>query len=581
MQLCWTVFAAALLASTTNAYDNVFDPKLDELIEEWLETDHVPGMSVAVLRNGTLQSKGYGFSILPNVPATADTLYFTGSTTKAFVAATAAHMILNGSQDSDVKWTTPLAKLLPGDFVLADEYATAHVTLEDALSHRSGLPGHEVSYGWTHDASALENVRLMRHLPLTAELRTQWQYNNLMYDAVGVVLERLSGMALESLLRKWLWRPLGMQSTTMSIAQAAKTVDHAGDPRLARGYFWKGEYYIPESYVDLRGIEAAGATISSVQDYALWLQAILCTDNDSSPVTPQIVREVTSPRFVIPPAEGSPSTGLTSYALGWEIKQVGPHPMISHSGGLPGFVTWVYMLPHQNLGFVSMENSRGATVGIGPKVFAEVLRRLDLAAAADALSQSQSQTSAPDAGQVPRLRKRPLPGTVEEYLGVYFHPGYGPLNVSLGSQDLYAPDPPQVPIGPGAKKPGELRIHLASRLWPFTLSTEHDSLAVFRVTVGMRHGGVNHTTHACGHSDTHSRCRYESAWEVSSRGRAIFERNLDGRVDRVGVQLEPAMGGGGWRESMIWFDRVEESEGFLRGEAMGDLRNGRGSFFVR
>lgn len=496
-------------------------------------------------------------------------------------------MISNDSKGRGVKWTTPLSELLPGDFVLADEYATAHVTLEDALSHRAGLPGHEASYGWTHEASAVDNVRLMRHLPLTAELRTRWQYNNMMYNAVGVLLERLSGMALESLLSKWLWQPLGMQSTTMSIIQAAKTDDHAGNPRLARGYFWKAGYYIPECYVDLRGIEAAAATISSVQDYALWLKAILSTYstvNSSSPVTPQIVREVTSSRFVIP-AEGLPTAGVTSYALGWETRQVGTHTVIFHSGGLPGFVTWVYMLPQKNLGFISMENGRGPTAGIGPKVFAEILRRLELATTTevdDTFSQSQVQTltsSAADTGspteEVAGRRKQSLPGTVEEYLGLYFHPGYGAINVSLGarepSENLYPSETPadrQVRFRTGPEQPwrlDELRINITSRLWPFTLKTEHESLAVFRVTMEMQHGSVNHTSHACGRPTAyfpHRRqldCRYEYAWEVINQGRAIFEKDIYGAIDRLGVQLEPAMAkpGGDWRDSMIWFEKTD------------------------
>lgn len=60
MALCWAVLALVLPACTTNAYlkpSNVFDLEFDTLIEEWLETDHVPGMSVALLHNGSLQSK--------------------------------------------------------------------------------------------------------------------------------------------------------------------------------------------------------------------------------------------------------------------------------------------------------------------------------------------------------------------------------------------------------------------------------------------------------------------------------------------------------------------------------------------
>lgn len=49
----------------------------------------------------------------------------------------------------NIKWTTPIADVLRDDFVLTDEYATSHMSIEDALSHRSGLAAHDVSYGWS------------------------------------------------------------------------------------------------------------------------------------------------------------------------------------------------------------------------------------------------------------------------------------------------------------------------------------------------------------------------------------------------------------------------------------------------
>ena len=45
----------------------------------------------------------------------------------------------------DIKWTTRISNLISNDFVLPDYYATTHTTLEDALSHRSGMPRHEWS----------------------------------------------------------------------------------------------------------------------------------------------------------------------------------------------------------------------------------------------------------------------------------------------------------------------------------------------------------------------------------------------------------------------------------------------------
>lgn len=78
-------------------------------------------------------------------------------------------------------WTTPIAGLIPDDFVLLDDWATAHLTLEDALSHRTGLPRHDKAS--THriaaenrTATVRDGVRFLRYLPLNAAPRTKWQY---------------------------------------------------------------------------------------------------------------------------------------------------------------------------------------------------------------------------------------------------------------------------------------------------------------------------------------------------------------------------------------------------------------------
>ncbi|CZT15105.1 uncharacterized protein RCC_01003 [Ramularia collo-cygni] len=126
-------------------------------------------MGLAIVDGDNVTTKGYGFAKPPNVAATADTLWFTGSTTKAFVGAAAAGILVQDKEKyPDVKWSTPLSKLLPGDFLLSKDYETSHTTLEDAVSHRSGLPAHDLAYGW-NNASSLDIIRKMRHLPLSQQ----------------------------------------------------------------------------------------------------------------------------------------------------------------------------------------------------------------------------------------------------------------------------------------------------------------------------------------------------------------------------------------------------------------------------
>ena len=120
--------------------------------------------------------------------------------------------------------------------MLEDEWATNHITIEDALSHRTGLPGHDLIYGREGDTVSKVTQRL-RYLPMTAEPRVEWQYCNVMYAVITDLIQTITGRPLESVLRDWIWEPLGMRSTTFTIPS---TKDRT---KLARGYYWNPNTY--------------------------------------------------------------------------------------------------------------------------------------------------------------------------------------------------------------------------------------------------------------------------------------------------------------------------------------------------
>lgn len=91
--------------------------------------------------------QGYGIAKYPDTKVTPSTLFGAGSTTKAFTAAAISFLIDNSSFYSDIKWDTPVSSILRDDFVLENDFVTTHATVEDILSHRTGMPRHDFSYG--------------------------------------------------------------------------------------------------------------------------------------------------------------------------------------------------------------------------------------------------------------------------------------------------------------------------------------------------------------------------------------------------------------------------------------------------
>ncbi|KAM4057710.1 beta-lactamase [Hirsutella rhossiliensis] len=128
-----------------------FNALARDILEQW----KVPGMSIAVVDGHDVFAKGFGLATLPDTPATPETLYYVGSTTKAQTAVVLAQLIDSKAYPALSRgWSTPISSILRDDFVLQDEWATNHVTLDDAASHRTGIAGHDNS--WHHEINGTQ-----------------------------------------------------------------------------------------------------------------------------------------------------------------------------------------------------------------------------------------------------------------------------------------------------------------------------------------------------------------------------------------------------------------------------------------
>ena len=249
------------------------------------------------------------------------------------------------------------------DFVLTDEYTSGHATLEDALSHRTGLPRHDLTVGGPN-VTVRDVVRNFRHLPMTAEIRTKFQYCNLMYIAVSHFIETWTGMWLGDFLRTRIYKPLGMASTFFTLQDVQKSAA-SGGPSLATPYYWNNQ---SKTYHDIPWLDApqdsgCGAMISNVLDYAKWLR---CMMTESAPLSPSGHRALRWPR-----TSGGISDeeldrlagfrGVGAYALGWQVSNYRGEEMIWHTGGLPGFSTIMMYFPRLQWGLAMMAN--GGTGG--------------------------------------------------------------------------------------------------------------------------------------------------------------------------------------------------------------------------
>lgn len=443
---------------------------VDGLLERW----HVPGMAVGVVDGDDIWTEGYGIATYPSTPVTPSTLFYCASTSKAFTAAALSIMIESGNYTvpalpgthGRLGWDTPVQDILPEDFVLADEWATAHVTLEDALSHRTGLPRHDKasahrvsnsssSSNSSRTATIRDGVRALRYLPLNAAPRTKWQYCNHMYVVATHAVETLTGGRwLGDVLRQWIWDPLGMRSTYFSLGDAAAAPEH-----LADGYAWDGErgggggfLRVPPMPTDEVG--GAGAVMSNVEDYARWIRSLLREDG---PVPKEGHRAFKTPRMIVSPEDALPPSlsggrkkegPLDSpfmYALGWETASYRGHKFWAHSGGMHAYGAEVYFFPDLDYGVVTFGNTAISSNGLGlVLLWGLVDDRLGVPEnerydwGSDMEDWHEKMDAKLDKAITKYYPNRPVPAIspslpVEAYTGTYFHPGYLSFTLELAT----------------------------------------------------------------------------------------------------------------------------------------------------
>lgn len=109
-------------------------------VEELMNEHHVPGLSIAIVQNESIASAGFGkASLNPSKPCTADTLFDIASASKSLTAAAVGLLVDDDEKYPEVQYEATMSSLLPEDFVISGEGYTENVTVEDILSHRSGM----------------------------------------------------------------------------------------------------------------------------------------------------------------------------------------------------------------------------------------------------------------------------------------------------------------------------------------------------------------------------------------------------------------------------------------------------------
>lgn len=407
----------------------------DKLVDRGLKGLNVPGVAVAVVvGDEVILAEGYGFrDVEQKIPVTADTLMAIGSSSKAFTTFALGVLSDEGKMD----WETPVRNYIPW-FRLYDPFASERITPRDLVTHRSGLPRHDLVWYNNTTSTREELVRRLAYLPPTADLRTKFQYNNMMFLTAGYLVETLTGKVWEDAVRSLVFKPLGMERTNFSVDESQQDAD------FAFPYIYKDKKLTRIPFRNITTVGPAGSINSCVNEMSRWLLVHLNGGeiDGKRVIDAGTIQDMHLAHMPTGATPALPEVSPADYGMGWFIDSYKGHNRIHHGGNIDGFSALVSMLPNDNIGFVVLTNMNGTPL---PELLVRHATDLILGLGErDWIDQTVKQVeagmkSAEEAEEKKETRRvkgtKPAHKTAE-YAGTYTHPGYGTLDILLENGTL-------------------------------------------------------------------------------------------------------------------------------------------------
>ncbi|WWC72853.1 uncharacterized protein I206_106817 [Kwoniella pini CBS 10737] len=317
-----------------------------------------------------LETLGFGEADKYGNKVDGDTLFAIASNSKVFNALSVALLIHNNTvlpSGEKLEWSTKIKDVLP-EWKLQDQYMSDHVDLLDLGSMRSGMPRHDYAHGFLPPS---EIVAKMRYLKPSTELRRNLQYNNNHYVALGLLVERVSGLTLPEYVQKHIYDPIGMSTATYNSTQAAKS-GHRSDgfmnsvPNLGickqnledslerMDEKCLGIHGNLNWWTDGDGLEEAGpgGILLSANDMKKWIKELL----HPTVLPSSVVKMVTTGHTVYDGQPRFPQYGIQTYGIGQIMYTYRGYEIESHTGSVPGQMSTHVRVPQLGFGFMIVVN---------------------------------------------------------------------------------------------------------------------------------------------------------------------------------------------------------------------------------
>lgn len=452
MKKCvFTIFSLTIvifsLSISSSFSQDLTSSQIDSLVEASFKT--IPdqaGVAIAVVKEGkVIHSKGYGVTSVNTMQKTNEnTLFAIASNSKSFTTAALAILV----DEDKLSWNDKVIDHLP-EFRMYNPYVTANFTILDLLTHRSGLglgAGDLMIFPDGSDFTVDDVLESFQYQKPVSDFRTKFDYDNLLYIVAGEVVKRVSGTEWEEFVETRIMQPLGMERSAGTFSQLDDKTN------LAMPHSSESGEMVQFDAFDQDLTAAAGGIYSSVNDLSKWILVQLNKGKYGNNLEKSLFSEkrqhemwqpYTNINFSVY-ADERYHNHINSYGLGWNIMDQNGYIIVQHTGGLPGMLSQVTLIPELNAGLVVLTNSYpgggsyftlsqsiiDSFIGMEPKDWiGEMAKRINMRQ-----SRGDSITSAVwEASVHPSKTELHL----ENYTGVYEDPWFGKVEIFMKGNDLW------------------------------------------------------------------------------------------------------------------------------------------------
>lgn len=333
--MIWLILLCAIgipsFAQNLSSKSSVRFPFLDATIERIMKEKKVPGIAVAFVEGNQGFLFSYGVADeTSRTPVTPNTLFALASITKVFTSTELALLISRKKTSLE----NPVTNYLPG--LDRSNFPINRVTLEQLATHTSSLPRSLPPAYTQRTLTYPKLINFLRTWQPDYPIGTHYLYSNFGFGLLGLVEENLGHQPYQRLIQRDILLPLGMNSTTLEMETGIKS-------HYAQRYSPEGK---PVPKPSKAALPASGALWSTGSDMLKFLKANLGLDGPKELLhAMQLAQE---PYFKVRPA--------LTLGLAWQKVQANGYLLIDKNGGIPGFSSYIGMVPTKKIGIVILVN---------------------------------------------------------------------------------------------------------------------------------------------------------------------------------------------------------------------------------